>query len=109
MASRIVSPIWGIDTSRAIVKNNPTADFYAHNIVETDETWTPLILSQCGFFKSNGEVKKNRGDLWRDLVDGETIKLKWGDITIYRYQDLSDGSPWVSFVRRTINSEIIQG
>ena len=72
---------WGIDTARHIVQNNPTVKLTALIRLETDVTWLPHALVEAGFFPSGSEVKRNRKDLWRDLVSGETIKLKWAEVT----------------------------
>lgn len=66
------------------VKNNDSIvgiDFVLH----TSEAWLPLVLSQAGFFPSNGEVKRNRPDLWREVQHGETVKLKWARISIVKH------------------------
>jgi hypothetical protein len=81
-----VSPLFDVRTARDIVKNNSTCNFVTF-LIRTDETWLPLILSQMGFFDSNGEVKRNRSDLWRDLVPGEIVELSWADIKIVHDSD----------------------
>lgn len=81
MPTTQVSPSFGVDTARDIVKNNERivgVDFILH----TNETWLPLVLSQTGFFASNGEVKRNKPVFWRDVVHGETIELSWARILI---------------------------
>jgi hypothetical protein len=81
MPTTQVSPLFGVDTARDIVKNNERivgVDFILH----TDETWLPLVLSQIGFFTSNGEVKRNKPEFWRDVVHGETINLSWARVMI---------------------------
>ena len=72
-----------VDDWRQIVKNNRPIHFVTFVLV-TRETWLPLILSQAGFFPSNGEVKRNRPDFWRDVnPEGETVSIgKWADIRI---------------------------
>jgi hypothetical protein len=83
-----ISPLFSVDTARDIVRNNGPVEFVIFH-VRTDETWLPQILSHVGFFSSNGEVKRNRSDLWRDLVPGETVELRWADITIVHDSDSS--------------------
>lgn len=72
-----------VEDWRQIVKNNRRISFITF-VLWTNETWLPLILSQAGFFPSNGEVKKNRPDFWRDVnPDGEEIAIgKWANIRI---------------------------
>jgi hypothetical protein len=85
MPTCVISPKWAdVKGWHTVVKNNRPIvciDFVLH----TNEKWLPLILSQAGFFPSNGEVKRNRSDLWRDVVHGETIELKWARICIVKH------------------------
>jgi hypothetical protein len=56
-----------------------------HIIVLTHKRWLPAVLAEAGFFKSNGEVKKNRKDLWRELPEGfhlERVKFKWCELDV---------------------------
>jgi hypothetical protein len=69
------------DTWRAWVKNNQDIECVLIAI-ETEDTWLPKVLSEHGFFVSNSQVKKNRPDLWRDLVPDETITLGWCEISL---------------------------
>jgi hypothetical protein len=62
-------PIW-----RKIVLNNEAihgVDF----LLVTNETWLPKIMADCGFFTSGSQCKKNRPDLWRNVVDNEWFKF----------------------------------
>lgn len=68
---------------RGVVANNARINHVVFEL-ETDETWLPTVMRDAEFFPSNNEVKKNRPDLWRDLVPGETVKLAWAKITIER-------------------------
>ena len=94
MASSIISPRWGKDsvaTGRDIVKHNQQVigvDFLIHSC----ETWLPLILSETGFFVSNGDVKRQRPQFWRDVVHGETIELSWCKITIVCHSTVGKSS-----------------
>lgn len=87
MGTCILTPSFNLDIARNIVRNNSLVirvDFVLH----TSETWLPLVLSQAGFFPSNGEVKRSRPDLWRDVIHGETIKLKWANIRIVKHSSV---------------------
>lgn len=84
MATEVISPRFGresIAVARDIVKNNSKI-VGANVVLHTSETWLPAILSQVGFFTSNGEVKRNRPDFWRDAIDKEIVELSWARIEI---------------------------
>lgn len=92
MPSCIISPKGDLENWRKIVQNNDCVvgiDFVLH----TSETWLPLVLSQTGFFPSNGEVKRNRPDLWRNVIQGEIIKLKWARIRIAKHSTMEQCAP----------------
>lgn len=80
MASIIIQ---GFDpaTGRDIVKNNSSIKCL-HFIVHTNIHWLPEVLAELGFFPSGNQVKKNRPDLWRDVVHGEIVKLKWVEVLV---------------------------
>lgn len=86
MPTCIVSPkFMGVDGWRQVVQNNAPIvgiDFVLH----TSETWLPLVLSQAGFFVSNGDVRRNRADLWRNVVHGEIVELRWARIRIVSHR-----------------------
>lgn len=78
-----------VEDWRDIQRNNRSVGAIPFSLI-TSETWLPLILSQAGFFKSNGEVKKNRPEFWRDVVDGETITIgKWARIKVTHAEALA--------------------
>jgi hypothetical protein len=39
-------------------------------------------LVDVGFFASYERLKKNRPDLWRRLIPGETVTLDWVEIVV---------------------------
>jgi hypothetical protein len=55
----------------------------------TDATWLPQFLTEAGFFVSNGEVKRNKPEFWRDIVPGEIITISWA---IIRIETLDNGA-----------------
>ena len=83
MPSKLINELdLDADCCRDIVNRNDPID-HCLLTIETDETWLPAALAQTGFFASNGQVKKNRPDFWRDLIPGEIIKIgKWAVIEI---------------------------
>lgn len=90
MTTRIMFPDFGslaVADWRQIKRNNRGIKSKIDFEIWTTETWLPLILSQAGFFPSNGEVKKNRPDCWRDLVPGETVELGWASVLIFHDGD----------------------
>lgn len=85
MATVISRPDFlSINDWRRVVKNNSEIhgiDF----LLVTDQTWLPRIMAEAGFFESGSQCKKNRPDLWRDLVDGEWFSFGgWCRIRIRR-------------------------
>lgn len=78
---RQVSPDFDISVCRGIVHNNERIA-YIKIEVETSEAWLPLVLSTLGFFESNGQVKKNRPDLWRELEGNAIIDFPWCEVFI---------------------------
>ena len=86
MASTVIQPDFcDPDTWRDWVKRN-SAIKGVNIIIHTNETWMPLVLSQTGFFVSNGQVKKNRPDLWRDVEHGEEIVINnWAFIRVLHH------------------------
>lgn len=68
---------------RQIVREN---DIRGVNfLLMTDETWLPNCLVDTGFFPSGSQLKKNRPDLFRDLVPGECFNFGgWCSITVER-------------------------
>jgi hypothetical protein len=71
-----------VKCGRDIVKNNAPISA-AIFVVHTNEKWLPQVLTDCGFFPSNSEVKRNRKDLWREVASGrEKITLSWAEITV---------------------------
>lgn len=69
---------------RNIVKNNKRGIKSVPFFIVTNETWLPNVLVQTGFFPSGNMVKKNRKDLWRDLIHQEIVKLSWAQIRIFQ-------------------------
>jgi hypothetical protein len=59
-------------------------------LIASLHSWLPQILTDAGFFPSNSEVKKNRADLWRDVVDGEVVKLGFALIRFARVTGFVD-------------------
>lgn len=84
MPTKVIQPKFDIDTARDIVKNNSRV-IGVNVVLHTSEKWLPLILSQAGFFPSNGEVKRNRPDLWREVSHGEVVSLKWAEIRVCKH------------------------
>ena len=72
-----------VSICRDIVKNNRAV---LHVVLELDtegEKWLPQVLTDHGFFPSNGQVRKNRPDLWRELESGvTTISFPWAFIHV---------------------------
>jgi hypothetical protein len=62
-----------MELSRRIAKNNQ--GLYAHYNIGTTETFLPHVLVYLGLFESGSQVKKNRKDLWRDVVDQEVLTI----------------------------------
>ena len=83
MATHMIWPDFlEVEDWRQIVKNNDPIRRIEF-VLLSDETWMPLVLSQAGFFPSNSEVKKNRPELWRDVVAGETIRIGgWANVRV---------------------------
>lgn len=83
MTSHIVSPLFDVDTARDIVRNNQSITYIKIEI-ETNDTWLPQILTDTGFFPSNGQCKKNRFDLWRELEEPGVylVEFPWADVTV---------------------------
>lgn len=82
METQITSPKFGIDICRAIVKNNQGIDFIIVDVI-TSNKWLPQILTDIGLFPSNGQVKKNRPDLWRELSTERTsVEFPWCQLNI---------------------------
>lgn len=87
MATTVIKPDFlDVPGWRQVVKNNAPI-LWIDFEVESSETWLPSILSQAGFFVSNGDVKRNQPKLWRDAVDGEIIDLSWAAIRIHLIGD----------------------
>lgn len=73
--SRVLVPEFGdVNLWRDVSRRNQAVGRIGF-LVATTRTWLPQALTDIGFFPSNNEVKKNRSDLWRDVVDGEVVKL----------------------------------
>ena len=48
------------------------------NTLITNERFLPRLLVEAGIAKSANEVRKNRPELVKELVEVDFIKLKWG-------------------------------
>lgn len=63
-----------VNTWRRVVQNN--ADIYGIDfLIVTNDKWLPKVMTEAGFFGSGSQVKKNRPDLWREIVDNEWFKF----------------------------------
>ena len=77
--TRIIDPHFDLpdkeamELSRRITKNNQ--GLYAHYNIGTTETFLPHVLVYLGLFESGSQVKKNRKDLWREVVDQEIVEV----------------------------------
>lgn len=81
MTERVSPGFCDVQTWRAVVHNNAPITCVLF-VLRTARTWLPHALVDAGFFPSGSEVKRNRADLWRDLADGETVRLGWAEITL---------------------------
>lgn len=75
----------GVETWRGVVKSNPGTR--AQLNMQTDKTWLPHALVEAGFFKSGGEVKRNRPDLWRDVTPVDFFETDWADVDVVRWTE----------------------
>jgi len=70
-----------LDLFRAIVKNNGISHLNIE--VEIGEHFLARALVNLGLFASTSQVKKNRPELFRQLVDGETVKVGRFNLTLH--------------------------
>ena len=70
-----------VDLFRAIMKNNGISHMSLE--VETGETFLARTLVDLGFFPSTSQVKKNKPEFFRELVDGETVKVGRFNLTLH--------------------------
>lgn len=52
----------------------------------TTHTWLPTFLKEIGATKSTSEIKRNRPDLWREIIrdtGGDVVRLGRGVFRIY--------------------------
>jgi len=47
-------------------------------VYEDQEVFIPRILKKYGFFKSTGEIKRNKPELWRELKFPDFLQLSFG-------------------------------
>jgi hypothetical protein len=69
-----------VDLFRAIMKNNGVSKMSLE--VETEETFLARTLVDLGLFPSTSQVKKNKPRLFRNMVDGETVKVGRFNLTL---------------------------
>lgn len=69
-----------LELFRAIVINNGLS--YVNLEVEVAEAFLPRVLVDLGLFPSTSQVKKNKPQLFREVVDGETIKVGRFNLTL---------------------------
>ena len=72
-----------------IIIGRPLTSIKSHDITEEENTvfdeerFLPKLLVKYGFFKSTGQVRKNRSDLWRELNKVDCEELKIGHKIVY--------------------------
>jgi hypothetical protein len=78
----VINTRMDIPTMRDIVNRNTPISHVVIKI-STEEKWLPQVLTDLDFFKSNSEVKRNRPDLWRELIPGKQFfDLPWAHVVI---------------------------
>jgi hypothetical protein len=73
-----------------IIIGKPLTSIKSHDITEEENTafdeerFLPKLLVKYGFFKSTGQVRKNRLDLWKELnkIDCEELKIGYKKVYI---------------------------
>jgi hypothetical protein len=72
-----------------IIIGRPLTSIKSHDITEVENTafdeerFLPKLLVKYGFFKSTSQVRKNRPDLWIELIKLDCEMIKIGHKEVY--------------------------